>query len=58
MTSMDQLFVEACRLRWMRGLEESLYGAGYLRVAGVDEAGRGCLAGPVVASAVVVATRR
>ena len=26
-----------------------------LRVAGVDEAGRGCLAGPVVAAAVVLA---
>jgi ribonuclease HII len=27
---------------------------GYLRVAGVDEVGRGCLAGPVVASAVIM----
>lgn len=38
----------------MRGLEESLFDLGYGRVAGVDEAGRGCLAGPVVAAAVLV----
>ncbi|MCI5110935.1 MAG: ribonuclease HII [Marivita sp.] len=34
--------------------EECLHGAGQLRVAGVDEAGRGPLAGPVVAAAVVL----
>ncbi len=38
----------------MGGLEELLHGCGYGRVAGVDEAGRGCLAGPVAAAAVVV----
>ncbi|MEM1202284.1 MAG: ribonuclease HII [Acidobacteriota bacterium] len=38
----------------MRGLEETLYDAGYGSVAGVDEVGRGSLAGPVVAAAVVV----
>ena len=38
----------------MRGLEHQLAAAGYPLVAGVDEAGRGCLAGPVVAAAVVV----
>ncbi len=38
----------------MRGLEDLLRGGGYGRIAGVDEAGRGCLAGPVVAAAVVV----
>ncbi|MCB1009742.1 MAG: ribonuclease HII [Acidobacteria bacterium] len=37
----------------MRSLEETLALAGYDRVAGVDEAGRGCLAGPVVAAAVI-----
>ncbi len=31
---------------------------GFARVAGVDEAGRGCLAGPVVAAAVVLSSRR
>lgn len=33
--------------------ERMLWGSGYRHVAGVDEAGRGCLAGPVVAAAVV-----
>lgn len=37
----------------MRGLEDSLSGCGYGRIAGVDEAGRGALAGPVVAAAVI-----
>lgn len=51
---MLDLFAEAYRLRLMRGLEDWLAGCGYCRVAGVDEAGRGSLAGPVVAAAVVV----
>ena len=34
-------------------LENSLWRDGYRRVAGVDEVGRGCLAGPVCAAAVV-----
>lgn len=34
--------------------EEAFWEAGVTLVAGVDEAGRGCLAGPVVAAAVVV----
>lgn len=34
--------------------EEELRGLGFERVAGVDEAGRGALAGPVVAAAVVL----
>ena len=34
--------------------EDRLYEAGCACVAGVDEAGRGCLAGPVVAAAVVL----
>ena len=33
--------------------ETRLWGAGYRRVAGLDEAGRGALAGPVVAAAVI-----
>lgn len=33
--------------------ERALWKAGYDHVAGVDEAGRGCLAGPVVAAAVI-----
>jgi ribonuclease HII len=35
-------------------LERCLYGQGYASVAGVDEAGRGPLAGPVVAACVIV----
>jgi ribonuclease HII len=34
--------------------EESLRAAGFLRVAGIDEAGRGPLAGPVVVAAVIL----
>jgi ribonuclease HII len=38
----------------MLDYEEQLWADGYERVAGLDEAGRGCLAGPVVAAAVVM----
>jgi len=34
--------------------EQALYSLGYRRIAGLDEAGRGALAGPVVAAAVVL----
>ena len=34
--------------------ERHLYHHGYLAVAGLDEVGRGCLAGPVVAAAVIL----
>ena len=54
MTTIGHWFSEAYRLRLMRSLEERLHDAGYGSVGGVDEAGRGCLAGPVVAAAVVV----
>jgi ribonuclease HII len=37
------------------GLEAELWSRGYQHVAGVDEAGRGPLAGPVVAAAVILA---
>lgn len=50
---MEELFAEAYRLQLMRGLEGLLAGCGYCRVAGIDEAGRGALAGPVVAAAVI-----
>ena len=49
--------MEAYRLHLLRGLESSLFNCGYDFIAGVDEAGRGCLAGPVVAAAVVVDPR-
>ncbi len=38
----------------MRTLENALRRVGFVHVAGVDEVGRGCLAGPVVAAAVVL----
>ena len=37
--------------------ELKLWGAGHRRIAGVDEVGRGCWAGPVVAAAVVLPER-
>lgn len=51
------LFAEAYRLRLLRGLEELLSCCGFSRIAGVDEVGRGSLAGPVVAAAVIVNDR-
>ncbi len=36
------------------GLKRLLWARGYARVAGIDEAGRGALAGPVVAAAVLL----
>ena len=42
------------RVPAMRTLENALRRLGFLYVAGVDEVGRGCLAGPVVAAAVVL----
>jgi ribonuclease HII len=41
-----------------RTLENALRRFGFCRVAGVDEVGRGCLAGPVVAGAVVLDVTR
>ena len=51
--TLQALACEAWRLRLLTGVEESLRLAGYRRIAGVDEVGRGCLAGPVVAGAVI-----
>jgi len=42
------------RVTAMRTLENALRRVGFACVAGVDEVGRGCLAGPVVAAAVVL----
>jgi hypothetical protein len=46
------------RVRAMRTLENAMRRWGFYRVAGCDEVGRGCLAGPVVAAAVVLDARR
>lgn len=45
---------ERRRARTMRDLEQRYRAEGAQRLAGVDEVGRGCLAGPVVAAAVVL----
>ena len=45
---------EDLRLEHMLRYEKELYQAGYLAIAGVDEVGRGPLAGPVVAAAVIL----
>jgi len=53
----DQLMppeTEADRLARMQRYEQRAYQEGAIYVAGVDEAGRGCLAGPVVAGAVIL----
>jgi ribonuclease HII len=42
------------RVPAQRTLENALRRVGFCHVAGVDEVGRGCLAGPVVAAAVVL----
>ena len=48
------LFAELGRLCLLDRLEKELRRRGYLLVAGVDEVGRGSLAGPVVAAAVIL----
>jgi len=42
------------RVRAMRTLENAMRRWGFYRVAGCDEVGRGCLAGPVVAGVVIL----
>lgn len=46
------------RPRASRTLENGIRRLGFVHVAGVDEVGRGCLAGPVVAAAAVLAPDR
>lgn len=57
MATIEQLFAETYRLRLLVGLDHLMGLGGFRAVAGVDEAGRGCLAGPVVAAAAVVDPR-
>lgn len=45
---------EEARLERLQQFERNAYQQGAQYVAGVDEAGRGCLAGPVVAAAVIL----
>ena len=51
---LDPIYRELVRLRRLHRCERVLRARGYRRIAGVDEAGRGCFAGPVVAAAVVL----
>ncbi len=54
MTKEERLAKQLERLAEMKVMEEELRSQGYGCIAGVDEAGRGPLAGPVVAAAVVL----
>ncbi len=54
MTKEERLRKQRERLAEMKIPEAELHKAGYRYIAGVDEAGRGPLAGPVVAAAVVL----
>jgi ribonuclease HII len=51
---LSALFAELGRLALLDRLEREVRRRGYRYVAGVDEAGRGSLAGPVVAAAVIL----
>lgn len=51
---LSALFAELGRLAGLDRVERELRRRGYGRIAGVDEVGRGCLAGPVVAAAVIL----
>jgi ribonuclease HII len=46
------------RVHARRAIENALRRYGFVSVAGVDEVGRGCLAGPVMAGAVILNPRR
>src|ERR1700687_3646800 len=53
--ALSALFAELGRLAHLDRIDSELRRRGYTRVAGVDEAGRGPLAGPGVAAAVILA---
>jgi ribonuclease HII len=50
----DSLFAELARVAEMSAVERRLRDCGFRAIAGTDEVGRGCLAGPVVAACVVL----
>lgn len=54
MTKQERLKKQQERLKEMKERETELHRQGYVNIAGVDEVGRGPLAGPVVAAAVVL----
>lgn len=53
----EKLLAEQERIRLLYQYEEALYEKGVRFIAGVDEAGRGPLAGPVIAGAVILPPR-
>ena len=50
----DSLFAELARVAEMSAIERQLREQGFRCIAGTDEVGRGCLAGPVVAACVIL----
>lgn len=50
----DSLFAELARVAEMSVIERRLRDSGFRCIAGTDEVGRGCLAGPVVAACVIL----
>lgn len=50
----DRLFKELARIAEMSVIERRLREFGFRAIAGTDEVGRGCLAGPVVAACVIL----
>src|SRR5712675_1014868 len=50
------LFAELARVAEMSAMERRLRDFGFRAIAGTDEVGRGCLAGPVVAACVIIDT--
>ncbi|MEN6430733.1 MAG: ribonuclease HII [Coriobacteriales bacterium] len=51
---LQRFMAEEARVRLMGAREQELHDAGVVAVAGVDEVGRGALAGPVTAAAVIL----
>ena len=51
---LHSLFAELARIAEMSAVERRLRDSGFRAIAGTDEVGRGCLAGPVVAAAVIL----
>ncbi|MBR2576056.1 MAG: ribonuclease HII [Firmicutes bacterium] len=54
MTKAERIEIEKRMLQEMQQYERDLYGRGVRTIAGIDEVGRGPLAGPVVAAAVIL----
>jgi ribonuclease HII len=53
----EKLYIERIRICNLYHYENQLEKEGYSLVAGIDEAGRGSLSGPVVAAAVIMPCR-